>query len=194
MNSQKYQPIQVNTLPLWEKVIAHAWICVNATLYRYSLCFCRGWRRLLLRLFGADIHPTSSPGRFARIEFPWNVKLGAYSSLGANSWIFARTRIVIGDKTCISEGVKLVAGTHDITDYHFKLVTAPIVVGSYCWIATSATLLPGVVVGDGVVVGACAVVAKSVAPWSVVVGNPARIIKKREFREIESNNTIGSTL
>ena len=47
------------------------------------------------------------------------------------------------------------------------------------WIATGATILLGVTIGEGAVVGACAVVTKDVEPWTVVAGNPAKVIKQR---------------
>ena len=47
------------------------------------------------------------------------------------------------------------------------------------WIGTEATILSGVTIGDGVVIGARAVISKSVPPYTVVVGNPAKVVKKR---------------
>jgi chloramphenicol O-acetyltransferase type B len=52
-------------------------------------------------------------------------------------------------------------------------------VGSDVWIGRDVTVLSGVTIGDGAVVGACAVVASDVAPYSIVVGNPARPIRSR---------------
>jgi putative colanic acid biosynthesis acetyltransferase WcaF len=65
------------------------------------------------------------------------------------------------------------------------LVTAPITVGADAWICARAFIGPGVAVGEGAVVGACAVVMKDVPPWTVVAGNPARLIKERERRGVE---------
>ena len=53
-----------------------------------------------------------------------------------------------------------------------------VVIGENVWIGDKATILPGVSIGDGSVIGANAVVTKDVPPYSVVVGNPARIINK----------------
>jgi acetyltransferase-like isoleucine patch superfamily enzyme len=63
-----------------------------------------------------------------------------------------------------------------------KLVTKPIRIEDNAWVAAKVTILPGVTIGEGAVVGACTVVAKDVPPWSVVVGNPARVVGKRELK------------
>jgi len=53
------------------------------------------------------------------------------------------------------------------------------VVGNDVWIGQNATILPGVHIGDGAIIGASSVVGSDVEPYSIVVGNPARLIKKR---------------
>jgi len=61
-----------------------------------------------------------------------------------------------------------------------ELVTKPIILEDQVWVAARAFVGPGVTVGEGAVVGACAVVTKEdVEPWTVVAGNPAKPIKKR---------------
>ncbi len=54
-----------------------------------------------------------------------------------------------------------------------------IVIGNDVWVGFNATILSGVVIGDGAVIGAGAVVSKDVEPYSIVIGNPAREVKKR---------------
>ena len=61
------------------------------------------------------------------------------------------------------------------------LLKPPIGIGDQAWICADAFVGPGVVVGEGAVVGARAVVTKNVEPWTVVAGNPARFIKKRQL-------------
>ena len=123
----------------------------------------------------------------ARIDCPWNIKIGSYSSVGNTAWVYALDKIEIGNKTCIREQVKLLTGYHDITTRNFAFKTKPIRIGSACWVATAATVLPGVTIGDGAVVAAGAVVTKDVEPWTVVGGNPARVIKKRVLNYEETD-------
>jgi acetyltransferase-like isoleucine patch superfamily enzyme len=105
-----------------------------------------------------------------------NIKIGVNCCISVAEF-YARARITIGDRTIVGKGVFLCTGSHDITSGDFRLVTKPISIGSYVWIATGATILPGVTIGDGAVIGAMAVVAKDVPAGAVAVGNPAMVVK-----------------
>jgi putative colanic acid biosynthesis acetyltransferase WcaF len=183
MNSTSlYNPVQTSQMPALQKVKARIWAVVNSTIFRYSPWFARSFRRFLLSLFGCIIASDASIGRKARIDYPWNLEIGSLSSIGSDSWIYALDKIKIGQKTCIGDEVKLITGSHEINQNDFALITKPISIADACWIGTSATVLPGILIGDGAVVAACAVVTKDVEPWTVVGGNPARLIKKREIK------------
>lgn len=143
----------------------------------------RCYRVGLLRLFGAKIDWNVSIHPSAKIDYPWNLTMRNKSSLGENSWIYAMDKIVIGEKSCIGKDVYLLTGSHDIGKSTFDLVTKPIHIGNYCWVATASTLLPGVSLGDGCVVAANSVVTKSYDECSVVGGNPAKFIKKRIIKD-----------
>ena len=66
-----------------------------------------------------------------------------------------------------------------------ELTYHPISIEAQSWVAARAFVGPGVTVGEGAVVGACAVVTKDVEPWTVVAGNPAKFVKRREMRVLE---------
>jgi len=70
-----------------------------------------------------------------------------------------------------------------VLDGHPK-ATGPVTIGSDVWVGAGATLLGGVNIGHGAVVGASAVVASDVRPYSIVVGNPAREIRRRFDDEV----------
>jgi putative colanic acid biosynthesis acetyltransferase WcaF len=184
---ERYEPSRSNRdfFSLKTRLRSEIWGWLNLSLYRMLPRQCRWWRRLLLRMFGGQVGHTSALGRLVKIDRPWNFEIGERSSIADDAWVYCLDRITIGDKVCIGSGVKLISGTHDINSPHFQLVTKPIVIHSGVWIANCATILPGVIVGEGAVVGACAVVSKDVEPWTVVAGNPAKYIKKRDIRECE---------
>lgn len=132
----------------------------------------------LLKLFGASVKDWSIFKRGVRIYSPWNLTIG-YSLVGPRVDIYNKGKVKIGDDVVISQDVYICTASHDITLPTMDLVTKPIVIEDNVWVAAKATILPGVTIGEGAVVGACAVVAKDVPPWSVVVGNPARVVGKR---------------
>lgn len=142
-----------------------------------------GWKRTLLRLFGAKVHPTAVVYSSAKIYFPRNLIMDAYSCLASDVDCYNVDVIHIGANTTISQGVFLCTASHDITNSLNPLITAPIVIEDQAWVAADAFVGMGVTVGQGAVVGARAAVFKDVEPWTVVGGNPAKFIKKRIVKE-----------
>ncbi len=155
---------------------------IGAILFRMSFRTMFGWRRFLLRLHGARIGRQVNVYRTAQIEQPWNLAIGDWSAVGDEARIYSLGPVSIGQRVTISQYAHLCAGTHDYTDPALPLVRAPVMVGDDAWVCADAFVGPGVTVGAGAVVGARAVVVHDVDPWTVVGGNPARIIKKREMR------------
>jgi carbonic anhydrase/acetyltransferase-like protein (isoleucine patch superfamily) len=99
--------------------------------------------------------------------------------------IYARKSITIGDNTAIGGNAKILDNDfHPIeiearnADIKEKIGTRPIVIGKNCFIGCNALILKGTVLGDGCVVGAGAVVSGKFEENSVIVGNPAKVIRK----------------
>jgi len=88
----------------------------------------------------------------------------------------------MGSNCVVSAGAFVCTATHDITSPIFELVTRPVVMGDGVWVAGNAIVLPGVTLGEGAVVAAGAVVTKDVDAWTVVGGNPAKVLKRRELK------------
>lgn len=155
---------------------------VGKLFFRFSPRPCFGWRRLVLRCFGASVgkHVNTYPS--TRIYFPWNLTVGDWSAIGEYALIYNLGPVKLGRKVTISHCAHICAGTHDYRQPDLPLLKPPIVIHDQAWICADAFIGPGVIVGDGAVVGARAVVAKDVEPWTVVAGNPARFIKKRELK------------
>ena len=149
-------------------------------LFRYSPRPLWGWRRMLLRLFGAKVADGVHVYRSVRIEIPWHLRLGCDCAVGDRAILYALGPITLEDRATVSQGAHLCAGTHDLSHPTRPLLKPPIVIGADAWICADAFIGPGVTVGDGAVVGARAVVMRDVASGHVVAGNPARIIKERQ--------------
>jgi putative colanic acid biosynthesis acetyltransferase WcaF len=160
------------------------WLC----LFRTSPWFCHGWRRLILRAFGAQVGRGVKVFPSTRIWAPWNLKLGEYASLAHHVDCYCVAPISIGPHATVSQYSFLCAATHDIADPNMCLVTSPITIGDQAWVCACAFVAPGVNIGEGAVVGACSVVTKDVPPWTIVGGNPARRLRDRSVRGRDSGN------
>lgn len=151
-------------------------------LFRYSPRFFFGFRTFLLRLFGANLGSNVHIYGTAVIYMPWNLEIGDWSSIGEYSFIYNLGKVTIGKCVTISHRAHLCAGTHDYEDPSMPLLKPPVFIGDQAWICADAYVGPGVSVGEGAVVGARAVVVKDVPPWTVVAGNPARVLKRRKIK------------
>jgi putative colanic acid biosynthesis acetyltransferase WcaF len=163
----------------WNKAARQFWGVTWLLFFRPSPRILHGWRRALLRLFGAKIgrgvriHPS------AQVWAPWQLEMGDFSCLGPRVDCYCVAPIRIEAHAVISQYSYLCSASHDHEHPAFPLVTRPIVIGQGAWVAADAFVGMGVTVGTGAVVGARASVFKDVEPWTVVGGNPARFIKKR---------------
>ncbi len=138
-----------------------------------------GWKRCLLRLFGAKIANTAVVHSRAKIYYPANLTMEAYSCIASDVDCYNVAHITIGANSTVSQGAYLCTASHDITNPLNPLITAPIIIEDQAWVAAEAFVGMGITIGQGAVVGARAAVFKSVEPWTVVGGNPAKFIKKR---------------
>ena len=138
-----------------------------------------GWKRFLLRAFGAKMGKNSHVYSSAKIYYPANLVMGNNTCLANDVECYNVAPIVLEDNVTVSQGAYLCTASHDIEDSRHHLITAPIFLKDQAWIGAHAYIGMGVTVGQGAVVGATASVYKDVEPWTVVGGNPARIIKKR---------------
>lgn len=137
------------------------------------------WRRLLVRVFGGTIGRQVQIYPSVRIAVPWNLDIGDQCAIGDRVILYSLGRITIKERVTISQGAHLCAGTHDYVDPTMPLVKSPIFVDHDAWICADAFLGPGVHVGSFAIVGARSVAIKDVIPGTIVVGNPARVVRSR---------------
>jgi len=142
-----------------------------------------GWRRFLLRLFGAKVGGAVHIYGSATIYMPWNLDIGDWSSIGEHAYIYNLGKVTIGSRVTISHRAHLCAGTHDYRLPDMPLIKPSIDIGDQAWVCADVFIGPGVCIGEGAVIGARAVAVKNIEPWRVVAGNPAREIATRRLEE-----------
>ena len=165
-----------------EKLGRAVWMLLGKPLFRISFHNWYGFRARLLRMFGARIGSGVAIRPTVNIEVPWMVEIDDDATIGDYAIIYSLGMVTIGKRSIISQYSHLCAGTHDYADHAFKLIRAPVAVGSDVWIGTDAFIGPGVSVGDLTVVGARSSVYKDLPEKMVCVGNPAKPIKERNLK------------
>ena len=119
--------------------------------------------------------------------FTPSLTIGEKCSFGAFNHITCVNMISIGDNLLTGKWVTITDNSHGMSGMDIQknppierplYSKGPVIIGNNVWIGDKATILSGVTIGDGAIIGANTVVTKDVPPYSVVVGNPARIIKK----------------
>ena len=120
-----------------------------------------------------------------RIWAPWKLKMGHRACLGPNVICYNQDWVELEDDVVVSQYSYLCTAGHDVNMLNTadkSLIIAPIILRHSAWVGSRAFIGMGVEIAEGAVVGATACVFKDVEPWTVVGGNPAKVIKKREFK------------
>ena len=115
---------------------------------------------------------------------PSQIELGDHVFINTGCILHAEGGLTIGSDTKIGPYTTIWTSNHnfDRTDVPFRSQgdkLAPVEIGRDVWIGASVTILAGVSIGDKSVIGAGSVVTKDIPPFSVAVGNPAKVIRSR---------------
>ena len=172
------------------KIKRVVWNITAAFLFRpFITPVFRKWRIALLRLFGAKVEWDANVYASVKIWAPWMLQMGHRACLGPEVICYNQDWVVLEDETVVSQYTYLCTAGHDVSMMNSadkSLITAPIILKCKSWIGARSFIGMGVEIGEGAVVGATASVYKSVEPWSVVGGNPCKIIKMRKLTNIKS--------
>jgi putative colanic acid biosynthesis acetyltransferase WcaF len=177
--SQARVPSGFRGRPAW---FVQLWWLVEALLFHPSPQICYGWRRFLLRAFGARIGKGVLIRPSVTVTYPWKLSIGDRSWVGDQVTLYTLGEITIGEHAVVSQHSYLCTGSHDFTHPAFHIFAEPIRVESEAWVAAHVFIGPGVTVGHGAVVGACSVALKDVPPRMVCAGNPLRVLHERESK------------
>ena len=133
----------------------------------------------MLKVFGADLSGMPFIHSTARIQIPWNLTMRHRACLGEHVNAYSLGKIEVLEGGTVAQEAYLCTGTHDFNDPSLQLITKPIIVGKNAFIGARAMILPGVCIGDQVIVGAMSVVSKDVPDYQIVAGNHAQKIGER---------------
>ena len=160
-------------------VIVQLWWLVHSTLFRFSPRVLYGFRRFLLRLFGAQIGKGVIIRSSAQITYPWFLSIGDHSWIGDDTVVYNLAHISIGANVALAHRVYLCTGLHDIERTDFRIGAKPIRIEDECWLANDCFISPGVTLGRGAVIGARSTVLTDMPPGMVCVGYPCRPLRPR---------------
>ena len=185
-----------STFSLRNRIGRVLWSIVAALFFRFSPKPLYGWRSFLLRCFGARIGKKVHIYPGAKIWAPWNLEVDDAAAIASGAIIYSQGKIIIGRNAVISQGAHICAGTHDYNLPDFPLITKPIIIKDYAWVAAEAFIHPGVIINTGCVIGARSVVNKDMPEWMVCAGFPCKPICDRNniSKEGEKSQRIGTTV
>ena len=168
------------SFPLRSRVKRLLWNFVWFTLASWTPNFMWRWRRFLLTLFGAKMSKRCDVQGSAKVWLPENLVMDDGALIAGGAICYNQASITLGRSALVSQGAHLCAGSHDIDDPNFQLITKPINIGDDAWVAADAFVGPGSVLGQGSVLGARAVCFGKLEPWTVYAVNPCKPLRSRE--------------
>ena len=110
-----------------------------------------------------------------------NIQMGKGVALGVSpfQYIQARAGIILKNNIRVGPGVHFISTNHAFDDYEEVIPSKPIIVGSDVWIGSHSVILPGVEIGDNVIIGAGSIVNKNIPSDCIAAGNPCKKIKNK---------------
>lgn len=161
---------------------------------RSSLKFCGKEVRLyplckIIRAKNAILDNHCQIFDFVFIDAGESLKIGKYSTLTWQVLIEGGARTSIGDRVFIGPGSKLLTSTYKLNGFYavehvpegcMEIQYGDIVIGDDAYIGANCSILPGITIGEGAVVGANSLVNRDLDPWGIYVGSPAKKIGERQ--------------
>jgi len=132
------------------------------------------------------------------IRYPWRVSIGSCVAInrGCEFYPSMQTRegvILLEDHVVLGPRVVIFTAGHDYSFIDLPDISAPVVIKRNAWVGGNTTILPGVTIGEGAVVGAGSVVSRDIPAYSVAVGNPAKVIKRRHMKDALTTEAVNES-
>jgi putative colanic acid biosynthesis acetyltransferase WcaF len=178
-DAQPTDPYLAPQYSLANRVRRQLWNLCWALFYRTSPRRAFGWRAFLLRCFGAKLGAHCHFYPRSRIWAPWELECEDTVIVGDGAELYNPSRLYLASHAILSQDAYLCGATHDYNNPAFPVVSYPMRVGRYAWVAARACVSPGVNVGEGAILGLASVATRDLEPWSVYAGAPAKKIKER---------------
>lgn len=137
-------------------------------------------RRVVLKIVMHKFDMSSSVFRNVDIRSPYRITIGSNSNINRQCVLDGRGCLYIGNNVDIAQQTNIWTEQHDYNSSSFATIRKSVVIEDYVWIASRATILPGVTIHKGAVVAAGSVVTKDVPSFAVVGGVPAKVIGHRQ--------------
>ena len=157
------------------------WYVVNLIFFRSFFPF-YGFKRLLLRSFGAKLGKGLIIKPHVSIKYPWHLEVGSHVWIGEDVWIDNLARVTLKDNSCVSQGALLLCGNHNYRKTTFDLIVGEITLDEGAWAGAKTIVCPGVRMGSHSLLTAGSVATTSLESGWIYQGNPARKIRQREIR------------
>ncbi len=129
-----------------------------------------------------------SSGAIVSLPTQGRIHIGPETFVGRQAYFDNHARIEIGEGCLIGGFVRFLTATHDVET--FELACRPVRVGPFCWIGANVTILPGVTIGKGCIIGAGSVVTRDIPDWSIAYGVPCQPRRERP-RPIRQRTATG---
>lgn len=137
------------------------------------------FRIATLRFWGASIGNGVAIHRGLQVRCARKLVIGDDCFVAEDVCLDARGGLVIERSVSVNTGAQIWTAQHDWRSKDFAYVSAPVHIGHHSWISARSVIIPGSSIGEGTVVAAGAVVTKDAPPWSLLGGNPAKVIGSR---------------
>lgn len=119
-------------------------------------------------------------------DFGDGIEIGARAFVNSGCTLYDGARITVGDECMLAAGVQLITATHPVDPVARRAAweqALPVALADGVWLGAGALVCPGVSIGENTVVGAGAVVTRSLPAGVVAYGNPARVIREIDERD-----------